>query len=222
MSKALLDELKWAVEHLPPTFPSAEKKKAEDVLAAFLANPKVSESEIETEIVSLGRASWPHRKAFEIIHERYSKEKEAGYFRGHLSMALRKKYDTFPQKGVSIHEVTRAKDFEWFFNPEEKFQLEEATFEAHEQTIRDTRELIAGAQKGEYAAELAAYEERQKILFAHIETLRVLAAKSDQWAPEIMDKVRMFEDGWLALEREPNEEILIGEIDYYRNLIEGL
>lgn len=220
--QSLLDEFKWAIDHLPPTLPAAEKERVKETHAALLSNSSATESEVRAVIITLGRVSWPYRKAFEVIHERYGKEKEAELFRGHLSPALRKKYDAFPVVGLSIHDIPKQKDFELYFDAEEKFQIQEATFEAHEGTIAEVAASIDGPRNGEYQIELATWQEKQARLLERIAELRALADRSDRWAPEILDKVQVFEEGWALLLREPNEQIIAGEIDYYRNSIEGL
>lgn len=219
-SKPLLDEFEWAIDHLPPSFPALEKQKARDELAALAANAATREADIEAAMMMLGRASWAHRKAFETIHERYGKEKEAGYFRGHVSPALRKRYDEFPEKGISVHEVPRTPAFEEYFTPEEKFQIQEAVFEAHEQAWNDVAALVTGPKQKEYEAELQAFGEKQERLEAKLRELRSLADQSPKWASEILDKVRVFELGFLGSAREPDERILEGEIDYYRNIVQ--
>ena len=53
-----------------------------------------------------------------------------------------------------------------------------------------------------------------------VAALRALAEKSEKWAPEILDKVRVFEEGWSGLEREVEKGDVLGEIDYYQGIIE--
>ncbi len=218
--QSLLDELKIAIDHLPPGFPQAERERARAEHAALVLNPTVTEGEIEVRAISLGRASWPYRKAYEAIHDRYGIEKEDAYFRDHLQATLRKKYEGFAVGLIGVHDVIRHKEFEYTFTPEEKFQIQEAIFEAHERVESDLAALIIGAHRGEYEAELAAWRAKQIEIARKIETLRALADRSPKWASEIVDKVRVFEVGWLPIERDPDLRIVEGEIDYYRNIIE--
>lgn len=217
----MLDEFKIAIERLPPTCPATEKEKGLAAHATLAANPGASEGEIAAAVIATGRACWPSLKAFETIHDRYGREKEEQYFKEHLSSLLRARYEQFArERRVSAHSVARDRDFELYFTPEEKFQIQEATFEAHEAVHQDIAALIAGPRKREYDEELAAWQEKQHEILTKLAELRSLADRSAKWAPEILDKVRVFEEGWSGTEREPNLQIIDGEIDYYRGVIE--
>ena len=52
-----------------------------------------------------------------------------------------------------------------------------------------------------------------------LQSLKDMAAKSDKWAPEILDKVRGFEEGWSAVERDFDEDKLRHEIEYWQGVL---
>src|SRR3989338_5368974 len=153
------------------------------------------------------------------MRERYGLEKQEAYFRDHLAPELRKKYEQFAGKFHS-ERALRKKDFELHFTTEEKFQLEEALSEAKESLEKDMREMIMGAHKSAYDAELVVWREKQKQLVQKIKELRGFADRSPEFAAEILDKVRVFEEGWSVVLRDIDIRIVQGEIEYYQGVIE--
>lgn len=216
--QSLLNEIKIALEALPFTMPSAEVEALKKQYEFVAGNPAASEGEFSAVLMMIGRASWPYRKAYEALRERHGLDKQEFYFRDHLAPEMAKKYAQFAGR-FRIERALRKKDFELFFSAEEKYQLEEALFEAKEALEKDMREMIAGSKKAEYETELAARRTAQKQLSDKIQELRAYVDRSPQFSTEILDKVRVFEEGWSVVERDVDLRIVEGEIEYYRDVI---
>ncbi len=218
-SKALLEELKIALDHLPPLIPSELRHNLVSQFNTLLSGPEASEGEILASLIEIGRTTWPYRQTDKTMRERYGSDKQEAYFREHLDPALLAKYQSSAGENGRLETVLRQKDFEFFFSAEEKYQLEEALFEARKKVAQEVTALARNEKQTEYETELASWRARQEELAAKINELRGLANKSVQWAPEILDKVRVFEEGWSMVERDIDPQIVQGEIDYYRDLI---
>lgn len=216
--QSLLDEIKIAIDALLFTIPSAEIEALKKQYEMVAENPKASEGEILAALVAVGYTSWPYRKAYETMRERHGLDKQESYFRDHLAPTLVKKYAQFAGK-FRIERALRKKDFELYFSADEKYQLEEALFEAKEALEKDMRTMIIGPKKNEYETELIVWCEKQKQLSNKIQELRAYADRSPQFATEILGKVRVFEEGWSVVERDVDIRIVEGEIEYYRDVI---
>ncbi len=62
--QAMLDEYKFAVDHLVPTVPAEAKAQAVAAHLALSANIAASEEEIRQAMFETGVAEYPHRHAF--------------------------------------------------------------------------------------------------------------------------------------------------------------
>lgn len=210
--------LKKAIEAMPFTFPDAQKARYLDKLKEFEASPETDRKEIEEAIVEVGKASWPYRKAYEEMFKNYASEKYEQYFIDKLSEPTRKKYMEFKKRGGSISDFRRGRDFEEAFTPEENLVIEEAVFAARD-GLKDYMREVIREKSGEYEEALNIYQQKKHDLENMLQSLKDMAAKSEKWAPEILDKVSGLEEGWSAVERDFDEDKLRHEIEYWQGVL---
>ncbi|MDD4995205.1 MAG: hypothetical protein PHW53_01935 [Patescibacteria group bacterium] len=213
-----LNLLRIAIEKTPFSFSRDERSKFETRLAALEANPETKRDEIETVIVEVGKATWPHRKAYEGMFAAYAKEKYEEQFINNLDDDLRVKYENFTRAGGSLHDYRRTREMEQAFTPEEYTRLEDAIFEARK-FLDSYMETVIAENSDEYNESVKRYESKQRDCANMIESLKEIARTSEKWAPEIMAKVRKFEEGWSAIERDFDEDQLKHEIEYWQGVI---
>jgi len=219
--QALLDEVRIALENIPAATPLEERQILIERYNKLVANPKSSEGQISALIIESGKITWPYRKALESLSARYGRESERVYFKEHMEEGLRAKYEKFARDHKEVAEPWRHEDFETVFSAEEKYQIEEALMEAKDAVHNEMEQAILTDKKDEFAAELVSWQTKQKELNTKINSLRLLADRSPQFAPEILEKVHVFEEGWSVVERNVDIRIVQGEIEYYLGLIEG-
>ena len=87
-----LDLMRLAVDRLPPTFSDKKKDGYRAKLTVFLKDPDVDYAEIQSTIAELGRESWPVRKAYEDMFERYGRSSEESFLLLKLDQGVREKY----------------------------------------------------------------------------------------------------------------------------------
>lgn len=190
----------------------------QDAYARLAADPNAALPQIEDAIVAFGKEIWPYRKAYQELHDAYGKDEP--YLRETLSPATRTKYEAFVAGGGKLEDVRGGGELERTFPPEEKREIEEAWLAARERTHRELDALIAGEWKQKFESSLAALRGKQEEIEKKIAALRAFAGESPKWSAEIVDKVKVFEEGWSGVEREVSEDDIRGEIDYYRGVIE--
>jgi len=210
--------LKKSIQDLPFVFPGEEKKKLENSLARFEQNQSTSPQDIEKAIVQAGKKSWSYRKAYEEIFTNYAQAEFEKYFKKHLKPATLEKYVDFQKKGGNIKDFRRGKEFEQAFTAEENLEIEQAFFDAR-QDVDDFMKDIIQKNQVEYGESLKIYVQKQKDLENMIQSLKDLAAKSEKWAPEILDKIRRFEQGWSVVEQDFDEDKIRHEIEYWQGVI---
>lgn len=213
-----LNLLKLAIEKTPFSFSRDERARFEVRLSALEADPQTKRDEIEAAIVEVGKATWPHRKAYEDMFAAYAKEKFEDEFIKNLDKDLRAKYENFTRAGGSLHDYRRTREMEQAFTPEEYIRIEDAIFEARK-FLDSYMETVISDKADEYNETVKRYGAKQRDCANMIESLKEMARTSEKWAPEIMDKVQKFEEGWSAIERDFDEDQLKHEIEYWQGVI---
>jgi hypothetical protein len=219
--KYTLDLLKIALDQLPETVPSDFVEAAFKDYEKFAENMAADPVMIEAKIAEVGKYSWSYRKAFIDLYEKYGKTREEEIFREKLTPDLREKYSGWIKTGHTIHDARTGAEFEKFFTSDEKFAIENATLEAHDEVEEETSMMVQGDKKEEYAERLKHWQERQNIINDNIKALRDLAAESPKWTGEILEKARLYEEGWSLVERDPDPYELDKELEYWRDSIQA-
>ncbi|TAL19212.1 hypothetical protein EPN90_04575 [Patescibacteria group bacterium] len=217
-----LDLLRQVIGKAPRFFPSGRKTDMLDALAKLEREPGTTPKMIDDAIIVFGREIWPYRQAFWHIHDTDGRHDEDLYLREALAPELRAKYEAFLRKGLRVEDIRRGGEFEQYFSPVEKQALIDAKLLAHDRVVEGIETLCAGEKKAACDDALSRYREEQKKIEALIAELSSLAAKSEKWRSEILDKVRTFQAGWSGLERGVAAEDVKGEIDYYSGVVEVL
>jgi len=209
--------LKKSIDSIPYTYSEKDKKAFENKYLKLEANPKATREEISALIVEVGKATWVHRKAYEEFIDTYFKDKLEDYFRIHLDPVVAGKYKEFVKSGRNINDVRRTKEFEEYFTSEENLLIEKALFTARDE-IRVSVKGTINDRTDEYNEHVKVFEQKKKDYVNMIKSLKEMADKSEKWAPEILDKIAMFEEGWSVIERDFDEDKLRHEIEYWQGV----
>lgn len=225
-----LDLMRLAIDQLPPTFGEAKKKRYLERLNFFERNPQADYEEIQRAIGTLGRESWPYRKAYEDMYARYGRSSEESYLLQNLDQGIREKYERFVHEGGklnyletprSLDEIRQGSPFERYFTPEEKYAIQQALLDARESARKEIDGLVLGKKRDEYETLFNEYAGRQLTLESGLDKLRDLAHVSKKWEPLILDKVRSFEEGWSVVEQGVSESELEHEVEYWQGTLES-
>jgi len=209
--------LKTTIDRTPFTYPEKEKEGFIRRYQALEADPEARRQDIDKLIVEIGKATWPYRKAYEEMVKNYGQQKLEEFFKLHLGDELRQKYEQFVAKGLGLKDYRRTKEFEEFFTPEENLQIEEALFSARDEQVLHMRGIIE-SKSDEYEENLKAFQKKQVELENMIANLRQIANQSDKWSDQILDKIKVFEEGWSVVERDFDEDNLRHEIEYWQGV----
>lgn len=227
---ATLDLLEFAVRRLPPTFSEASRAHYAERLKAFRAGESVPYDDIHEVIVSLGKESWPFRRAYQEMYDRYGRSSEEAHLLENLDVGVRGKYERFIHEGGKINHLEEAKPgadprsaspFERYFTPEERFAVAQALLKAQEAARKEINELVTGPKKEEYGALVAAFEEEQREVESRLGELRGLAEVSRKWKPEIESRVHTLEEGWSVVERPLSLAEADAEVEFWKGTLEA-
>ncbi|MEK7606585.1 MAG: hypothetical protein AAB444_00060 [Patescibacteria group bacterium] len=215
-----LEILRNLVVSAPGTFPADRRVAILAECDALVADPKSRLEEIEGKIMEFGKEIWPYRKAFDDLHDRYSKSKEEALMREKLDSGTLSKMLEFTRDGGRLEDVRHGALLEESFDPEEKFAIGQALLAAHETVKEELEKQCAGEKKAEFEEVVKHYQGVKEKLINRLDTLRGMGEASPKWAGEISEKVRAFEEGFGFMGREFTREDINGAIEYYRDVIE--
>ena len=187
--------------------------------ARLEADAAITQTQIEEIIIRFGKEIWPYQEGLEELYRRHGKAVEEARVKEKLSPQLKGKYEQFLSSGGSLSDFRHGGATEAYFTSEEKFELGQATVDAHATTLQE----IATSCRADKQHECEEVIEDHKQKLAHIEEklliLKELSARSEKWRAEIDDKIHTIEEAFGYLERSFHESDVNGAIDYYQGVI---
>lgn len=211
----MLDEFKYALDHLPPTVPADLIEDGRRLHAELSANPEATAEQIHDALVKIGQAEFPYRRAFNELAGPVSEEHRLELVLEHLEPEVKAKVQKFLESGVKLDELVKSKIFESDFSAAERYQVEDGILHAEDHIKEELPKKIAEHQ-AEYDQLVKQWQGKQQKMEDKIEELRALAGKDAKWKAEILDKVKTLEEGWSVTERDPDLVEIEKEIEYWR------
>jgi len=192
----------------------------EAAIAALERNPETKIEDIESRLIAFGAELWPYCEAYEQFYKIYGEAKERELMKKKLSEPAGMALDKFVAQGGNIESVRDGSKFEQFFDSDIKGEIVAAELEAHDGVHEEMEKLIAGEKRSEFEALLADRKEKQAALARKIDELAALADRSFDRREEILDKVKIFREGFAYAERSPSLDDVSHEIQYYIDIME--
>lgn len=212
-----MKEYQYAINHLAPTVPAEVKDEGKKILDQLLADPNASEESIHEAMARTGRAEYPHRHAFNELTGATKLEKLKEHVLEHVDDKVKKKLEEILSSGANIEEITRSKMFEDDFTAEEKYQIEDGLMDAEEHVKEEMKEL-SEKDLSKYNELVKKYEAEGDEIQKQIDILRAMASHDKKWEAEILEKVKVFEEGWLVTLPDPKLETIQKEIEYWKGV----
>lgn len=216
----LLKEFQISIDKLVPLTPPeiiAEAKKLHEELAA---NVTATEKQIHDALVYVGRKEFPYRKAYEELCSGDEEQRLQLSVKERLEPAVWEKIHEVTHHGVHVLDFVNSRLFEERLSPDERYQVEQAILMAHDVLNRQCNERATERQKS-YEELVAKWKEEEEKLQGLITTLRSFADRDVKWRDEILGRVATLEEGWSVVERDPSEEEVRKEIEYWTDIFAG-
>lgn len=215
---ALLNEFRYAIDHMVSTVPASVKEDAEQVYAALVANSSATEPEILEACERIGRAEYPHRKAFHQLMGNLEASTRIQLVLDHVDETVRAFLKEHLDAGVPLDTLTSSAVFETSLTPEQKYQVEDALLDAADH-VKDELAKKADPNSAAYKKALSSWEDHAQVVQAKIDELRELANKDPKWKAEILDRADRFAQGFLVTEKDPELEEVEKEIEYWKGVL---
>lgn len=210
-----LDEYQYAINHLVPTVPSEVKVQAQKMHDALLANPAVTDEEIDAVLYQTGIAEYPHRHAFQEMTLGDVESRRVEIVLEHVEPEVAAKVKKFLDSQVTLTELVKSQLFETDFTAEERHQIEDALLDA-DIHIREEFGKEVVADQARYQELVKKWEATRDQIIGKIEELDALKSRDEKWKDEIEGKVARFKEGFLVTEPDVTLDEVEHEIEYWK------
>ena len=132
---------------------------------------------------------------------------------GKLDAAVKGKIEAVTTHGVHILDFVKSSQFE-ALESSDRLAIDTAVLDAHDQLNQQCDERAA-SRKASYDELVAGWRSTEEKIQAMIEVLKGMADRDPKWHDEIVGRARQFEEGWSVVERDPTEEEVQKELEYW-------
>lgn len=216
----LLKEFQISIDKLVPLTPPEVVAEAQKLHEELAANAAATEKQIHDALVYVGRKEFPYRKAYEELCSGDEEQRLQLSVKERLEPAVWEKIHEVTHHGVHVLDFVNSRLFEERLSPDERYQVEQAILMAHDVLNRQCNERATERQKS-YEELVAKWKEEEERLQGLITTLRLFADRDAKWRDEILGRVATLEEGWSVVERDPSEEEVRKEIEYWTDIFAG-
>lgn len=213
-----LREFRISIDKLVPMTPEEILKEAEELYKQLSEDETVNAQQIHQAMTIIGRKEFPYRKAYEELCSSDEEHRLQVLTLDRLDENLRKKMNEVLKHGVVIDEYVKSGLFEQL-EGEERYQIEQAILAA-EDIMNSQCDDRAKKRQMEYAKLVEKWRTYEERLQKMIDELRELGERSSKWQTEIGSVADRLEEGWSIVERDPSEEEIKKELEYWFTTIQ--
>ncbi|MCR4312443.1 MAG: hypothetical protein NUV56_04120 [Candidatus Uhrbacteria bacterium] len=214
----LLEEYNISIDRLVPLTPKEIITEAKSLYDDLAANENATEKQIQQALIYVGRKEFPYRKAYEELCANDEEQRLQKLVFDRLEADVKTKIESMTQHGVHVLDYVNSDLFEEQLSGDERYQVEQAILLAHDDLNKQCDER-ATARKQSYEELVAKWKTAEEKLQALIDRLKGMAERDPKWKDEIIGKVEVFEEGWSIVERDPQEEEIQKEIEYWTTVL---
>lgn len=214
----LLKEFKISIDKLVPLTPSEMIAEATKLYEELAADQHATEKQVHDALVYVGRKEFPYRKAYEELCASDEEQRLQLAIKDRLDAKVWEKIHDVTHHGVNIVDFVRSRLFEERLTSDERYQVEQAILLAHDVLNKQCNERAVERTKN-YQELVERWKKEEERLQGLIDVLRSFAERDAKWRDEILGKVAQLEEGWSVVERDPSEEEIAKEIEYWTTVL---
>lgn len=208
--------LKNLILTAPVTFSKTRKEEMLNKAEEYLNDLNVEAANVSETMINFGKEIWPYRESYQKMYEQYGRKPEEERLAVFLSGNLKEKYKKFLIDRGNIEKIkTGTLNLESYFSPDEQAVVVEAELKAHDEIHGQIEKMILTEKQEEYQALLEQYRNEERQITERLAELKKIAERAPQFADEIAEKVKTFEEGFGFLDHPVNIADVQSEIDYY-------
>ena len=216
--QSFLDEFHIAIDKLVPLTPDELIEEAKKLHQDLSENPEATEKQIHQALTLIGRKEYPYRKAYHEICAGDEEQRLRIAAFEHMESQVKKKVEEFTAHGVLLDDLVASKMFEEKFDGDERYQIEKAILLADE-VVDNQCDDRAHKRQSQFNELVENWKKEAERLQGLIDQLRAMASEDPKWAKEIHSTCDRLEEGWSIVERDPTEEEIQKEIEYWTTVL---
>ena len=216
--QSFIDEFAISIKHLVPLTPKDIVDEAKALHTDLLSDENATEKQIHQALTLIGRKEYPYRKAYMELCQTDEEKRLQELVFERIDDAIVKKITEMTRHGVVLDEYMKSDLFEEQLDGDERYQVEQAVLLADE--VLDTQcEQRAVKRKESYEELVAKHKDESERLQAKIDRLRQMGQEDPKWLGEINSVADRLEEGWSIVEKDPSEEEVDKEIEYWNTVL---
>ena len=181
-------------------------------------NPSATEKQIHQALTLIGRQEFPYRKSYEELCAGDEEQRLQKLVFERLDETVKKKLQAMTKHGVILEEYVASPLFEEQLSGHERYQVENAILLVDDELNNQCDERAHKRQKT-YEDLVARWTAEAARLQGLIDKLRSLGEQDPKWQGEINSIADRLEEGWSIVERDPNEEEIVKELEYWNTVL---
>ena len=215
----LLEEFKISIDRLVPLTPADVSIEAHQLYDELAKNEQATEQQIQQALIHVGRKEFPYRKAYVELCASDEEQRMQTLIFDRLEPEVKTKIEAMTQHGVHVLDYVNSKLFEEQLSSDERYQVEQAILLAHDDLNKQCDDR-ASKRKQTFEELVAKWKAEEEKVQALIDQLKAMGERDAKWADEIRGKAEQLEEGWSITERDPQEEEIRKEIEYYAAVLD--
>lgn len=213
--QSFIDQIKISIENFVPLTPGSLTEKANQLVKDIEENPQAPVSQIHQALAEIGREEYPYRKAYHDLCDDDEEARQKKLILERLDDDLKAKLEEALQY-MLFDDYVASPAFE-DLAPEDRAQVDNA-YRIAEETLDKQCDERASSRAGQYDELLLKYKDQVKSWQAKIDYLRELGKTSPEHADELNAVADRLEEGWSVTEKDPSEEEIDKEIEYWKTV----
>lgn len=214
----LLQEFKISIDKLVPLTPKEIIDEAKKLYEELAADEGANEKQIHDALVYVGRKEFPYRKAYEELCAADEEKRLQLFIVERLDPKVWEKIHNVTHHGVHVMDYVNSRLFEEQLTSDERYQVEQAILLAHDVLGKQCSDRAVERKKN-YEELVARWKQEEEKIQGLIDGLKQFAERDAKWRDEILGKVAQLEEGWSVVERDPQEEEIRKEIEYWSTVL---
>ncbi len=215
--QSYLDEFKISIDKLVPLTPAEVKEQALALHKELSENMDATTKQIHQALSLIGRKEFPYRKAYNELCAGDEEQRLQKLVFDRIDEEVKKKVHAVVQHGVMLDDYISSDMFEQL-EPEERLQIEQAILLA-EDTLDHQCDERAQKKQQQYETLVEDWQKESARLQGLIDNLRAMGDEDDKWKGEIDSVCDRLEEGWSIVERDPSEEEVKKELEYWNTVL---
>jgi hypothetical protein len=216
--QSYLDQFKIAVDKLVPLTPPELIEEATKLHAELSDSIETTEKQIHQALTLIGRKELPYRKAYEELCAGDEEQRLQTAVFDRLEESVKRKVQEMTKHGVILEDYVKSPLFDEQLSADERYQVEQAILLCDELLDNQCDERAHSRAK-KYEELVEHWTKEAARLQALIDRLRSMGEGDDQWKGEIDSVADRLEEGWSVVERDPSEEEIVKEMEYWNTVL---